>query len=360
MPNYIEIPILEAAYRCGIQLDPKTLGRVEVQGYCPFCEGSSNHLYLNTKKDRWYCQKCGSKGNTVSLYAQVHKMDNKSAFEELTQDKVLRFYRIAEKPKRQIAQTLATLEKRHDVYYDLLKHLPLSAAHEKNLLNRGLSKQRIEENMYRTMPSDWRQRRELAGQLAREHDLKGIPGFFTRDGSWSLWGKAGIIVPVLTKDGFIQGIQIRLDDADKRKYRWLSSNPEYLDEHGNPVFENGTRAYSWIHVTGDTTKTVACITEGGLKGDVASFLRQDALFVCVAGAGNIEFLVDTLKELNVKKLVGCYDMDQLRNENVASAVRKMEKTLMDNLGIAYEPFAWNPEYNGIDDFLYARARRLAA
>ena len=38
----------------------------------------------------------------------------------------------------------------------------------------------------------------------------------------------------------------RLDDEDDpgRKYRWLPSRD----------LPNGTRSYSWVHVTGDTTK----------------------------------------------------------------------------------------------------------
>ena len=51
-------------------------------------------------------------------------------------------------------------------------------------------------------------------------------------------------------------MKIRLDDGDDpcRKYRWLSSRD----------LPNGTRSYSWVHVTGDTTKKRAFITEGPL------------------------------------------------------------------------------------------------
>ena len=92
MGRYIEIPILAAAQRCGIRLDDRTLGRREVQGYCPFCDGTRNHLFLNTETNQWYCQKCGRGGNAVTLYAAVFGVDNKAAFRELTQDKTHRFY----------------------------------------------------------------------------------------------------------------------------------------------------------------------------------------------------------------------------------------------------------------------------
>lgn len=354
MPDYVEIPILLAAHRCGIQLDPKTLGRVEVQGYCPFCHAQRNHLYLNTEKNKWHCQRCGLGGNSVTLYGRVHHLSNKSAFLELMQDKVLRLWEKPQHQKRTVSSQLAPLEHRHDVYYDLLKMLPLSAAHRDNLLGRGLSEERISENMYRTLPSDWRDRRDIAVALAKTHDLHGIPGFFTRDGQWSLWGKAGFLVPFLTKDGYIQGMQLRLDDTTHGKYRWLSSNPDYVNGDGSSVFENGTQAYSWIHVTGDTSKTTVCITEGGLKGDIASYLGNEALFVCVPGVNIIEYLVDTLAELNPQKVVLCYDMDKLENPEVAKALERLKRVVTEQLPVAYEPFNWNPNYNGIDDFLLHR------
>ena len=360
MPNYIDIPILLAAQRCGLQLDSKTIERTEIQGYCPFCLGKHNHLYLNTESNQWHCKRCGQGGNAVTLYGRVHGLDNKTAFMELMQDKVLRLSQRPQRQTRTAISNLAPLALRHDVYYDLLQLLKLSSVHKRNLLERGLSMERIEENMYRSMPSDWRERRDIACTLAKTHDLRGIPGFFTRNGDWSLWGKAGYLIPVLSKDGYIQGMQLRLDDTSRGKYRWLSSNPEYLDEQGQPVFENGTRAYSWVHVTGDTCKSTVCITEGGLKGDVASYLKDEALFVCVPGVNNTEYLVDTLRELNPQKVVLCYDMDQLNNPEVAKALQKMQKTVTEHLPVTYESFSWDPNYKGIDDYLLHLKRCITA
>ncbi len=274
------------------------------------------------------------------------KIDNKTAFEQLLVGKV---YRIPQNHVKSHENDgyLAPLAVRHDVYYDMLSLLSLSEKHKQNLLNRGLSAERIEENRYRSMPSDWQTRKKIANQLSQNYDLRGIPGFFTYDGQWSLWGKAGILVPVCSKEGFIQGLQIRLDNTDKKKYRWLSSNPEYH-------YENGTRAYSWVHVTGNRNSKTACITEGGLKGDVASYLRNDSLFVCVPGVCNTEFLVETLKNLGVSNLVGCYDMDCCVNRDVQISLEKMQKEIRQKLHLDYEPFLWDPKYNGIDEFMLAR------
>lgn len=351
--RYVEIPILAAARRCGIRLDDRTLGRTEVEGYCPFCNATRNHLFLNTQTNQWFCQRCKRHGNAVTLYADVFGVDNKTAFQELMQDKTIRFAPRKERAKRQPPVALAPLSIRHDVYYDMLSMMGLSEKHRQNLLGRGLSPERIQENMYRSVPTDWRQRRKIAHALSERYPLAGVPGFFTRDGGWSLWGKPGFLIPCLSPEGYIQGLQIRLDDTSRGKYRWLSSNPEY-------GYENGTAACSWVHVTGVLSKDTACITEGSLKGDVASFLRSDALFVCVPGAGNIEFLADTLAALpNLKRVVGCYDRDQRDNPEIAQAVAKMEAEIKAKLGIPYQPFAWDDRYNGIDDYLFARKQQVA-
>lgn len=170
---------------------------------------------------------------------------------------------------------------------DMLNHLVLLDKHRENLLERGLSEERIKENGYRSMPETEHGRKLLANLLhSHGHELLGLPGFRTYYGDWTLSGPNGFLIPVRNKDGLIQGLKIRLDDAPQpnRKYRWLSSRN----------LPNGTRSYSWIHVTGDRAKKRAFLTEGPLKGDVASFLAKDALFVCIGGVNALNGLTDTI------------------------------------------------------------------
>ena len=143
-------------------------------------------------------------------------------------------------------------------------HLELSPKHKADLLARGLSEERIEQNMYRTLPMSSSARRFLAGILSDFHNLEGVPGFYVDRGYWNILGHSGLLVPCRDRNGYIQGLQIRLDDETKpdRKYRWLSSRGK----------AHGTRSYSYIHVTGNIHARTAYLTEGGLKGDVASFL----------------------------------------------------------------------------------------
>lgn len=346
---YEKIPIVETARRCGLVIDSRTLRRSEVEAACPFCgdHGAGKyHLSLNTDRNVYRCNLCGAYGNSVSLYARIKGVSNKEAFRELSGD--AKFYPFPRQPEPQKTERQPlSLEQRHAAYTDMLEHLTLLGRHRENLLGRGLSMERIRKNQYRSMPETDRSRKLLAELLrAGGHELLGLPGFRTYYGEWTLSGPKGFLIPVRNKDGLIQGLKIRLDDEDSpdRKYRWLSSR-------GLP---DGTRSYSWIHVTGNTASKRAFITEGPLKGDAASFLAHDALFVCIGGVNAIHGLKDTLIDLGVREVIEAMDMDQMTNENVRRAVLAMRREIQTIPGIKYYKYSWNPAYKGVDDYLLSR------
>lgn len=350
MKQYEKIPIVDAARRCGIALDPRTLRRREVEATCPFCHDhgpGKYHLSLNTSTDQYRCHLCGAHGNSVTLYARLMGVTNREAYQALAQTgKVYPMPRREASPSDAERQPLP-LEQRHEAYTAMLDHLTLLDKHRENLLERGLSEERIAQNQYRSMPETDAGRRLLAALLRSSgHELLGIPGFRTYYGDWTLSGPKGFLIPVRNQDGLIQGMKIRLDDADNpgRKYRWLSSRD----------LANGTRSYSYIHVTGDTTQKRAFLTEGPLKGDVASYLARDALFVCVGGVNAIHGLTDTLKGLGVTQVVEAMDMDQMTNPNVRSAVLAMRREVQAIKGLKYTKYTWDPAYKGIDDYFLSR------
>ena len=347
--DYQKIPIVETARRCGLVLDSRTLRRSEVEASCPFCGDhgpGKYHLSLNTDKDLYRCNLCGAHGNSISLYARIKGITNKEAFRELSGD--TKFYPFPRQPEpRNTERQPLSLEQRHAAYTEMLEHLTLLGRHRENLLARGLSVERVHENQYRSMPETERSRKLLAELLrACGHELLGLPGFRTYYGEWTLSGPTGFLIPVRNKDGLIQGLKIRLDDADSpnRKYRWLSSR-------GLP---DGTRSYFWIHVTGNTASKRAFITEGPLKGDAASFLTNDALFVCIGGVSAIHGLKNTLVDLGVREIVEAMDMDQMTNKDVRKAILEMRREVQAIPGIRYCKYTWNPAYKGVDDYLLSR------
>jgi len=346
-----KIPIVDTARRCGLVLDSRTLRRREVEATCPFCGDHGKgkyHLSLNTATDQFRCNLCGAHGNSVSLYARLHGVNNKQAFQELSKE--TNVYPIPKQPTPQNTETErqpVPLEERHIAYTAMLNHLTLLDRHHENLLERGLSEERIIRNQYRSMPETEQGRRLLASLLRScGFDLLGIPGFRTYYGDWTLAGPNGFLIPVRDKNGLIQGLKIRLDDADNdRKYRWLSSRD----------MTNGTRSYSWVHVTGDTTSKRAYLTEGPLKGDVASFLAHDALFVCIGGVNSLNGLTKTLRDLGVTEVVEAMDMDQSTKPEVRKAIQTMRKEVQAVKHLKYTKYTWDPAYKGVDDYLLSRA-----
>ena len=370
MFEYQKFDIVKVAKQCRIKLNPRTLDRVEVEAWCPFCTTQSTdyHLYLNKVKEQFYCYKCSAEGNSVTLYAQVYGISNKEAYKQLSGEIDCAFPPVESVLRDMLVMDLpdvAPLHRRHDVYYDMLTAMSLTDKHLGELTRRGLPSGRVRQNMYRSMPESFYKRRAIAEYLAKRHDLQGVPGFYySQYGHWELWGKPGVLIPVCDADGYIQGLQIRLDDVKKKKYRWLSSNPEY-------GFPYGTSSSTWIHVTGNRSSSEAYITEGGLKGDIASYLSGDRLFICTAGVSSIRYLGDALRSLRVSKVYGCYDMDQIKALRELQALRadpyvtdahklspleKMEAVVRSS-GLSYERCEWAPELNGIDDYYLDCLRR---
>ncbi len=342
MKQYEKIPIVDAARRCGIALDSRTLRHREVEATCPFCHDhgpGKYHLSLNTATDQYRCHLCGAHGNSVTLYARLMGVTNREAYQALKQEgKVYPMSRREASPSDAERQPLP-LEQRHEAYTAMLDHLTLLDKHRENLLERGLSEERIQANQYRSMPETEAGRRLLAALLRScGHELLGLPGFRTYYGDWTITGPKGFLIPVRNKNGLIQGMKIRLDDADKpnRKYRWLSSRD----------------------LPNDTTQKRAFLTEGPLKGDVASYLAHDALFVCVGGVNAIRGLKKTLMGLGVSRVVEAMDMDQMTNPDVRNAVLAMRREVQAIKGLKYTKYTWDPAYKGIDDYLLSRVEAM--
>ena len=200
------------------------------------------------------------------------------------------------------------------------------------------------------MPETERGRRLLADLLrSHGHDLRGVPGFRTYYASGRSPGRMGSLFRFGIRTGSYRGLNpARRSGPSNRKYRWLSSRS----------LPNGTRSYSWVHVVGDRSRKRAFLTEGPLKGDVASFLAKDALFICIGGVNALHGLTDTIRELGVHEVVEAMDMDQMTNSNVRNAILAMRKEVQKIPGIRYAKYTWNPAYKGVDDYLLSRTATM--
>ena len=150
------------------------------------------------------------------------------------------------------------------VYRRLLSLLELEAGHRKQLLSRRLSPEG-----YRSLPKG--SRSWICSRFDAE-EMHGVPGFGKKkDGSWTLTGPPGLIAPVVSPEGLIVALNIRVDERrEDGKYRLLSSS--WLENGANP----GAR----FHLAGRDKKGPLWITEGQLKADAASdFLNCPVLAV---------------------------------------------------------------------------------
>ena len=170
----------------------------------------------------------------MTLYARLNGLTNKEAYLELAAKSNV--YKLPLQPSspNTTSREPYSLKQRHAAYSEMLSLLTLSDRHRENLHERGLPDEIIVRNGYKSMPETEAERRLLASLLACDHELHGLPGFYTKDGTWTLAGANGFLIPVRNKDGLIQGMKIRLDGDAARKYRWLSSRPNRM--------ENGARS----------------------------------------------------------------------------------------------------------------------
>ncbi len=329
---------------------------------CPFCNDKKAHLNVKLDRNVLRCNRCGKGGGVLHLYAGAHEISLNTAYDELcrifnsdTEQRERRNVtrrRTVIVPEHEIADTAT----RNNTYSNLLSLLSLGAAHRESLLSRGLSGADIVRLGYRTTPVV-RSAKIVAELLNRGCVLEGVPGFY-RDRESSAWKldirASGIMIPDRNSRGEIEAIQIRLDKAYKSKFNNLTSTERYY----------GTTAACCPHFVGfDTDTTVAFLTEGVMKADIAHCLSAELgrpnAFIGLTGAANInQFLrtLEELKEFGIKKIMVAFDMDALTNENVMAA-RERVITVGSEAGFDMTPGWWNPSCKGIDDLLLSIKER---
>ena len=363
--RYVSIDVVDTARVCGLEIKESTLGTEEVRARCPYCGDYKYRLYLSHRMENatFWCHNCGTGGNAVTLYKDFNpygrRLTNAEAYQELLQNPNVRCDEIPFEVGEAKNSSLRPLHERSEIYLTFLTLLDLEEKHRRNLLNRGLSEQIIEGNMYRSIPTDPMKKRRVLEELSARFDLAGIPGFHTKNNRWQMASTkySGILIPVCNRENLIQGLQIRLDEPPPKivempdgtkqekkgdRFRWFST--------GGAYYKNGTGISSYIHVVGNVSSDTVYLTEGPLKADVASFLSNGKLFIGLTGVQNVRYLAEVIKDLKPRRIVECVDMDCRSNPHVQRAQAKIRSIAMP-LCDDYRTFVWPPEQKGIDDFL---------
>ena len=240
---------------------------------------------------------------------------------------------------------ITDVESRDATYSALLSKLSLAKDHRENLLGRGLKESDIERLGYRTTPIIGMS--SLAKQLQSDgHYLAGVPGFYRGEaGEWTfVKEKRGILIPVRDVNGMIQGLQIRRDDVQKRKFRWISS----------ANMKDGCKAEGWTHLVGEVTQQII-LTEGPMKADVIHALTGQTV-LAVPGVNALTKLEETLLQLRDRGLVSvmtAFDMDFSINPHGQNGFKQLLH-LLEKLKFRYGSYVWDPQYKGLDDYVNRR------
>ena len=340
---------------------------------CPICGDKQGKMSLNTELDSWHCNCCSEHGGMLDLYARVYNLSDSEAYRKICEallsddfepnGKEWAFaYKRQKLPFPPKQSELSDARTIHQTYSMLLEMLTLSKKHREHLRTvRGLTDEQIAERGYKSTPPFYLCRKLTERLLEKGCTVQGVPGFYQKDGHWTVkfYTKiAGILIPARGIDSLIRGLQIRLDvpikdendDPDKEgaKYIWLSSSNK----------EMGVSSGSPVHFVGDPMARTVFVTEGLLKADVAHYL-MNRTFAAVAGANNtagLELLFQLLAENGTELIVEAQDMDKYRNEQVDKGASKIY-LLAKQCGLQFRRLTWNPNYKGIDDWQLALKRK---
>lgn len=244
----------------------------------------------------------------------------------------------------------ADADRLNAVYSALLEALELKERHSDNLLyRRKLTDNDIAKNLYASVP-EYKNRFEIANNLAKQFNLEGVPGFYLKDKVWCLnMTFSGFYIPYRDERGRIVGLQIRRDEYEEKndKYMWLSSSGK----------QKGASSESPLHFVNieavKETKTLY-LTEGGLKADIIGSLSGIGL-VASAGIGAIsaEKPFNSIFKVfpDLERIILAYDMDWETNDNVRVALIRLLDILIER-DAEIDIATWNRDLGkGLDDVL---------
>ncbi|MEY8507247.1 CHC2 zinc finger domain-containing protein [Lachnospiraceae bacterium 42-17] len=293
-----------------------TIRRKNAQSYdvdCPFCGHKAGKLNINFAKNVFRCNYCNEQGGMLDLYCKLYHVTKSEANRQIRdalnlgqyRDDYQRQTKVPEIPIPVNSDRAPDIEINH-TYSQMLSMLTLSRKHQEDLLGRGLTLEQIAAQRYRSVPL-FGIKRMVEKLKEKGCTLQGVPGFYQKEeGTWSIQfssRNSGILIPIRSMEGLIQGFQIRLDHvSDSRKYIWLSS----------ANYQMGVSSGSPVHVIGSLDAETVYVTEGALKGTIAHYLSGDT-FLCAPGVGQHKSLRPILESLSGRKLkfvYEAYDMDK--------------------------------------------------
>lgn len=334
---------------------------------CPICGDQKGRMKINTERNVWRCNYCGESGGMLRLYAKAAGLSNAAAYQEICNalqngDSISACLPKPSEAARRPEASRAEDAVIHRTMTGLLGLLKLSERHREHLRTvRGLTDEQIDRLGYKSSPPFYLCRKITGRLIAEGYTVEGVPGFFQRDGKWTVNFSsvtAGILIPARGIDGLIHGCQIRLDTPlknendppDKTGAKYIS-----FSSSGKPM---GTSSGSPVHFVGSPSARIVYVTEGYLKADISHCLTGRT-FAATAGANNtagLDAVFATLAAHGTEEIIEAEDMDKYRNEHVSRGASNICRMAQSH-GLSCRRLQWDPNYKGFDDWQLALKRK---
>ena len=238
-------------------------------------------------------------------------------------------------------------DKYHEVYSLFCESLSLSTEDEQALLARGLDRETIIKNNYKTIHhrSGNDGLHQIIELLDSKFTLTGIPGFYLKNGKRDINAQyKQMLIPVRNFSGRITQFILRnnsVNDKQRSKYTMFSSNNK----------DEGAKIQPQIHfpLGNERCGHEVRIVEGILKADVATALGN---IYCIGLHGLAsKGLLPAIEMLGVSKVRLCIDIDWQSNHHVLNGLRRLYRIIA-NAGFEIAIEEWNAsDGKGIDDIL---------
>lgn len=340
---------------------------------CPYCHRLWK-LNVNMEKGVFRCPACDESGNAAKLHAKMRNFSYKEALAELKNEDVSPQNNIKVVETKEVET--ASLARRNNVYCSIIKNGLCSKDQYNDLKHRGFNDEQM--HWYATIQSanaNVNNKVNFCCEgtkqiLLEDNKFKGIPGIFgnckknadgTENTDWLFLAfpkQAGYLIPVIThgkhNEQMISCMQIRHFQGDTRYSFFTSAGLKNGVNVSNCNKLHYTRNF-WDSTGKMNVPETVNLTEGALKADVASVL-SDRCFIAVLGVNNTKDLkneLQFLKKNGCKAINVCFDMDYQDNPNVAKALAKVQKMILD-AGLKIRNITWEKQYKGIDDYLLAQ------
>lgn len=364
-------------------------------GLCPFHNDKTiGSFVVSPHKGIYKCFSCGHAGDAikfVSSHRDIHYLE--AAFEIalskniISSDEYDEYFVKRRYDKKYVESVQATYEKLDNekmvsnigspetldkVFTLFLEQMKLNDEHREYLMNeRSLNEETIEKRGYKTFPTAGAMNKLIntLNELGMGVDtsLEVTPGFYQRftkdEWKWEFAANKGIVIPIKDSGGLIIGLQIRRDevDEDRGRYLWFSSSFAQFVKNRR----HGTSSGSPMDILYPDKKPnkALFITEGRFKSEtiVQNF---NSVSISVQGVSswkdidseikNAEEMVKTMYENNFKftHIYIAFDSDMAYKHQVYHQLKRMSDSIQETYPESIYYLNWDGA-KGIDDYMNA-------